>query len=226
MIIGALLALTVAIAPADDPEAAFRAVIAAARAGDATTLQQLTASEFMQHHAYGLAEPRAAWLAGIGKGGLSQASGSEFTEFAPHIRGFGDTAIRHSVVRIRRPDRAIDTWTRSLAVLVRFPAGWRLVELESALLYEGPIANLDPSPDCLGRYAMEKQAPVEVKTDGGLFFLAFQDGKSLPLIPTAEDTFVSGYGSTLKCVRDASGKVIAARRMYGDRLAWEARRIR
>ena len=60
----AVAANTISAAPSG-PEALMRAVQAAERSGDVTTLARLTSPEFEQEHATGAIEPREAYLVAI-----------------------------------------------------------------------------------------------------------------------------------------------------------------
>lgn len=229
---GLIVAMAMAAAPLQtqlpSPEAsaavdaAFNAFIAAARAGDRPALERLTDPGFVQHHGYGLTETRTVWLGSLGMAG--PAARTNYLELAPSVRISGSTAMRTSFVRLRRPERGLDTWTRSNVVLVRDSDAWRVSDVATALLWEGPISDAVPDPRLVGEYRTERGETWRVADMGGMFALIPGEGRFVPMFPIGGDRLFAGYGSTLRPVIEGDA-VVAIERYFGERLAFRATRV-
>jgi hypothetical protein len=198
-------------APFDQsPEQLIQAVQTAERVGDVASLTRLVSPAFIQQHSSGTVERLSAYLADRSSASTNPSSGRSYVERDVQWRQVGDTAIRTSIARIRGAKPGIDIWVRSTAVVVREDGAWKLLNLDSALLHEGPpydapIAIPSPTRDLLTR--------------GGQTYLELQ-GRETPLIPIRPDLFWAGDGSTLTLARDPSGAVVSMTRKYGERIAW------
>ena len=147
-------------ASSSSPEALFQAVQAAERAGDVVTLRSLVAPAFLQHHASGVVEPRDANLADHGSPAANPARGRGYLERDVQWRRMGNTAVRTSIARIRGARPGEEIWVRSTAVATREGSGWQLVDLDSALLYEGPTYEAPPEPMPVTRFGSKEGGEV------------------------------------------------------------------
>ena len=208
-------------------ERAFTAFILAARAGDRKALAEATDPVFVQHHGTGLTEDRSVWLESQGLAGAAAggAAGTAFLELGPSVRVSGGTAIRSSFVRLRRAERGLDLWSRSTAVLVRGAGRWRVADLATAILWEGPITDIALDPAVAGAYRTEQGQAWTIRIEDGLARLESGPGRFVPLFPIGPDLLSSGTGSTLRAVRGEGGRILAVERYFGERRAWKAARL-
>jgi hypothetical protein len=204
------------------PEALFQAVQAAERAGDVATLRALVGPAFVQHHASGVVEPRDAYFADHGSPAANPARGRRYLERDVQWRTMGNTAVRTSIARIRGARPGEEIWVRSTAVATRERRGWQLVDLDSALLYEGPTYEAPPEPMPGARFASKEGGAFQLLERGGQPYYSFQGGREVPLIAIGKGLYWAGPGSTLTLERGADGVVVAVTRRAGDRIAWRA----
>jgi ketosteroid isomerase-like protein len=209
-------------ASTSSPEALFQAVQAAERAGDVATLRTLVGPAFVQHHASGVMEPRDAYLADHGAPAANPARGRGYLERDVQWRNMGNTAVRTSIARIRGARPGEEIWVRATAVMTREGRGWQLVDLDSALLYEGPAYEAPPEPMPATRFASKEGGAFQLLERGGQPYFSFQGGREIPLIAIGKGIYWAGPGSTLILERGPDGTVVAVRRRSGDRIAWRA----
>lgn len=222
----ALLGLALA-ASAPDTGALERIVLAiqaAEHAGDAATLERLTAADFVQHHSTGVEEPRAAWL--VSRRTPAHLAGRSYLERDIRWRVAAGTAVRTSIARIRGAKPGIDLWVRSTAVLTHAGGAWQLLDLASATLFEGLAVEQPVTGLPLGAFAMADGAEVTIFERGGQVYLRQPGNREAPLISQSPDLFFAGIGSTLRVERSPDGGPAAITRRFGERLAWTARTSR
>ena len=222
------LALLVAAAAANTnpapvtPEALMQAVQAAERSGDVAALTRLTSPQFEQQHATGVIEPRKAYLAAIAARPANAGNRRGFLERDVRWRRTRNTAIRTSITRIRAAKAGMDVWVRSTAVVGREGGAWRLLNLDSALLYEGPTYDAPPAHLPEARFASKEGGPFSFLVRGGQPYLELEHGLEIPLIAVGTDVYSEGGGSTLTIARDRDGGVTSVTRKNGERVVWIA----
>jgi ketosteroid isomerase-like protein len=219
-----LLAAAAQTAPAapSGPEALMQSVRAAERSGDVAALTRLTSPQFVQQHATGAIEPREAYLASLVGRAARGTPRRGFLERDVRWRQTGDTAIRTSITRIRGAKAGTDVWVRATAVVAREAGVWRLLNLDSALLYEGPTYDAPAADLPASRFASNGGGPFSLFVRSGQPYVELEHGVEIPLIPIGPDIYSEGGGSTLTIVRDKQGVVTAVTRKNGGLVAWTA----
>jgi len=218
-----LLAVPAGAKNYSSPEALVQAVETAERAGDVRTLRELVGADFVQHHASGVIEPRAAYLADRARPAMNPSTGRDYLERDVEWRIVERTAVRTSLTRIRGAKPGQDLWVRSTVVAIKAPTGWRLVNLDSALLYEGPSYDAPASLVLpTSEFESAESGKFRFLLRGGQAYAVFASGRMNPLIPIGKDIYWCGNGSTLTLERGADASIVAATRRYGDRIAWRA----
>jgi ketosteroid isomerase-like protein len=222
------LALLVAAAGANTssapvtPEALMQAVQAAERSGDVAALTRLTNPQFEQQHATGAIEPREAYLAAIAGRRVNAGNRRGFLERDVRWRRIGNTEIRTSITRIRGAQAKTDVWVRSTAVVARDGGAWRLLNLDSALLYQGPTYDAPPAQLSQSGFASREGGAFSILVRDGQPYVELEHGVEIPLIAVGSDVYSEGGEATLTIGRDQQGKVTSVTRKNGDRVLWVA----
>jgi ketosteroid isomerase-like protein len=204
------------------PESLIQSVQAAERSGDVAALMGLTSPQFEQMHATGAIEPRDAYLAAIAARPANAGNRRSFLERDVRWRRTGNTAIRTSITRIRGAQAGSDVWVRSIAVITRQAGAWRLLNLDSALLYQGPTYDAGRAQLPQSGFASREGGVFNFLVRDGQPYMELEHGIEIPLIAIGPETYSEGGGATLTVGRDAQGAVTSVARKNGDRVLWVA----
>lgn len=204
---------------AETVRAAFESIQKAVESRDTARLAELIHPRFAMLHALGQIDSREAWFALVRSGRLPRQD-AERRELQSEVVVAGDTALIRSLVQMTSRVEGRISWMRSAAVFTREGGRWVQINQQSSYLYDGPV----PAPVALhafrGAFVIAGREGFTIAPRDGYVELVWRNGAILPLLPLGADRFVAGPASSIRFVRDPSGKITGAERVGDDGRTW------